>query len=438
MGRDSLQSQVIETLYNEQSTDCVKNQKDLNEDCWLQIFEGLDYPKLLDVAQVSKNFAYYASNVFHRTFADHEFIIFYDASKLNKSTPQYPYEMNAGQIGISDFSSILQTLKHFGRFIRKFRLELRDDNSEHSQIIYKFIENYCTDSLTDLDMANLDILKYVKKPFTRVEHIRIRNYLAHLESNQPFLNETFPALREFALSFHTDNIEPLNCFFPNLEHVSVKGTFGADSIEKFLRTNSHIKEAEIRTFYPESFFLKFPSLLPNVEHLTVYEVPYGYPYNQEIRFENVTRLSAMKGFNPKAEIFFPKLQELNMTWISDAAHWSVFLKKYPDLRRFSLTYSNRSDEEFNELFEHLPNLEELFITKADYPLQYHNPTFEEESIHIETIITFVEINDKLQLLSLNGYTEDDKVILQEKLEPEWSIDYKDNRITLERNKIQYS
>lgn len=435
MGRDSTQSQVIKTLFNEQATKCVNNGKELNEDCWLQIFEGLDYPELLEVAQVNKNFAYFANNVFRRTFADHEFLIFYDASKLNKSAPQNPYEINPGLIRISDFSLILQTLKHFGPLIRKLRLELSDDNSEHLQIIYKYIEDYCTDSLTDLDMENLDILKYTKKPFTRVERFRIRSYLAQLESNQPLLNETFPALREFPLSFRSDNMEPLICYFPHLEHVSVKATFGTDSIEKFLRTNSHIKEADVRMFYPTEFFLKYPSLLPNVDHLTVYDVPYGYPYNEEIRFENVTRLSAMKGFNPKANIFFPKLQLLNMTWISDVTHWSVFLKKHPHLRQINLTYSDRSDEEFNGLLEHSQNLEELFITKVDYPLQYRHPAIEKESIHIETFIAFVENNDKLQLLSLNGYTEDEKKILQKKLELEWTIGYKDNRIVMQRNKI---
>lgn len=457
MAPNSAQAQLIKTI-NEQNTECViKNGKELNGDCFIQIFEELDYPTLLDMTKVSKDFAYYARMAFRRAFIDYEIEISYDEptdhaeysktvsnvmdelDKYTDAAPEYPYTINADRIAIHDFNLILQTLRNFGPFIRKLKIELSDTDSDRSRIIYKFIEKYCMDSLIELDMLNVEILKYMKKPSSTVRHIHYRNVELPMQPNQHRLNETFPALRALTLLLQTDYVDPIDCYFPHLEHISIKRLFNMDFIGKFLRSHSHIHSADVCVDYPRNLFHELPSLLPNVNHLTVAYVPFvSSVVDPEICFENVTKLTAMKGFNPTVKIFFPKLQELHMTYWFYVEQWSVFFKKHPHLRRFHLTFSNLNDEEINGILEHLPNLEEVTITKMDNSMES-----EKKSIRMETFIAFIKNNNKLRLLRLNGYTEDDRKIFQTKgfddmrifqkdLESEWSFVYRDNGIVLQK------
>lgn len=417
------QNELIES-FNIKGVECArKNGTQLNGDCLIQIFEELDFPTLLIMTTMSKDFAYYASVAFRRSFIDHEFEISYHESN-DSNASVYPYLIYEKRITIYAFDLILQTLRYFGRFIQKLQIEFSNVDASRSRHIAKFIQKYCMDSLIEMDIVNVNVFKYMEKPFSNVKHI---HFWSSSAPNIPRMNETFTALRSLTLTLNSDEIEPVDCLFPHLQHLTIKKLFDMDFIERFLRTNSHIQSATILPNYPKILFNKICSLLPNVNHLTVAYVPFVSPSDPEIRFENVTKLTALKEFNPSVNIRLPNLQELHMTYYFYAEQWTIFLKRHMHLKRLHLKYSNMSDDEFNGILVNLPlNLEEFSITSGGIT------DSKEKSIEIRTIVKFIRKCDSLQKFRFDNCAEDDQERIRKEFHADWIVVKKTNRISLQR------
>lgn len=416
------QNEFIES-FNIKGVECArKNGTQLNGDCLIQVFEELDFPTLLIMTKMSKSFAYYASMAFRHSFIDHEFGISYHGSN-DSNASVYPYLIYGKRITIYAFDLILQTLRYFGRFIQKIQIEFSNVDASRSRLIAEFIQKHCIDSLIEVDIVNVNVFKYMQKPFSNVKHIYFWSSSA---PNIPRMNEIFPVLRNLTLTLDSDEIESIDCFFPHLQHLTIKKLFDMDFIERFLRTNSHIQSATILPNYPKILFNKICSLLPNVNHLTVAFVPFVSPSDPEIRFENVTKMTALKEFNPSVNIRLPNLQELHMTHYFYAEQWTIFLKRHMHLKRFSMKFSNMSDDELNGILVNLPNLEEFAITSDGIT------DSKEKSIEIRTIIEFIRKCDSLQKFQFDNCAEDDQERIRKEFHADWIFVKKSNRISMQK------
>lgn len=421
------EKELIESI-NVNGVECViKNRTQLNGDCLIQIFEELDFQTLLTMTKVSKNVAYYASMAFRHSFIDHKFEISYRES-FSSYAIAYPYTIFGNRITINGFDLILQTLRYFGRFIRKLQIEFDNVDAYRSRIISKFIRKYCVESVIEMDVIDVNVFKYIEKPFLNVKHIHFRSSSA---PNIPRMNETFPALRNLELSLNSDQIVQIDCYFSHLEHLTIKKLLSTDMdfIERFLRINSHIKSVTILSNYPQTLFNKICSLLPNADLLTVGYVPFVSPSDPEIRFENVTKFTALQEFNPSVNIRLPNLQELHMTYYFYVEQWAIFLKRHMHLKRFYLTYSNMDDHEFNGILINLPNLEEFSIIKTEI---IGIPEANKKSIEIQTIIESIKKHDKLQKFQFHNCADDDKERMRKEFDADWIIVEKINRISMQK------
>lgn len=425
----------------------------LNEDCLLLILEELDFESLVNIAQTSKAISLQAANVFKRRFSHQKFAIVNHASSdlpkyiesvrnfiverldplmvadQGEDDDDYGVELhdliyNADLIKIDKFNAIVNTLRHFGRFIQRLSLDLTNADTKHSQLISRFVSKYCSESLVEIEflVSSGNAVEYMEKRFENVEHVMFRHHLPLIEERALAMNESFPALRTLSLTLWNKNGGSyLKCHFPHLRHLNVG--YGALDNNTFLydllEANPQIRHITMST-KSSKFLEDVKLLLPQLEHLTFEDFP---SHDDEIRFENVTKL-AIKGSrcSPNNKLF-PELKDLDFTFHPNTYfhEWLSFFTVHDNLSKLSIEYSNINDMMFERLMAKLQNLEKVVVNRM-----------EGKFIGIDAIVRFIENHKVLTEFRLNACKVSAFPILRERFKAEWNSDIHGSEIIFKR------
>lgn len=416
---------------------------DLNMDCMLIILDQLDFMDILNLAQVDNYFSMIAQTAFRRKFANNTIvlynfvsedqnnengIIFNALSRLGIVEKEKVYHATLhydGNLQITDFEACLKTLEYFGKSIQKLKLYSDNTDTKQSVIISKFIYKYCSDTLIEF---GLDIIKggapfFFPKPFKKLEHITIGNYLPRIGRKTPPMNHTFPAIRKLTLNFHNKGSSYLNSYFPHLKHLNIEFVRSLDDIFYMLSLNPHIQSISYHQKSPQSL-KKISEILPDLKTLTLWSF---HPNYDEIYFANLTKFSMKENsyeFGSPKNLHFPKLQEASIFINAFTEDWINFFKEHNQLKRIVLNYCNLNVAQFEHLTPFFQNAVDISINRRA-----------EDLITTNTIITFVQNHRRLMKISLDLFTKNDETFLQERLGNNWELKRLLQKILLTR-KVQ--
>lgn len=204
---------------------------DINTDCLEKIFNYLELDDLLNVADTCTHFKGAADIVASRIFAKKWIII--DKIRISRARL---INIRNGYIELIDLKSILGTLRLFGHLIKKLKIKGNDLENFPEQtiefiaksvgLLSYYIGHYCTSSLTELTIEKAISFKLFKKPFLKVEKVKIN--IIHLPRSQIKRNwfvKLFPNVRQLTYKSvfgRISSFESIVDHFPKLEHLNIE------------------------------------------------------------------------------------------------------------------------------------------------------------------------------------------------------------------------
>lgn len=400
---------------------------------------------LLSSVKATKNVSQLNADYIIRKFSSKAIHIYYNpkndiASKalrfFNIMGTKASYYVHRDRIEIiDDFQLIKDTLRYLGNFIRKINVRNFNGDKKHSEEIMKLINQYCSESLIEMEIlfndSNFNSLKYATKPFESVEHISIGGYIPKTDNISSIglnneMNQIFPALRNISLAISSPDNEYINCHFPHLKYAHVF-VHDINFVNEFLRLNPQIKSLELGKASPETL-RKLNEMFPTLERLTLESsgMIKDEEEEEEITFNNVTAFTMnYSDKNSGKHLHFPSLQQFDIDLNHENSDdWVKFMTNHRQISRFHLKYSYYiADNEFQALTAELPNLMEMSVSHTKRV---------GDSIGADVIIKFMESHEKLLKFNINACKEEDKPILQEKLADKWTILSRGNRLFFER------
>lgn len=396
---------------------------------------------LLSLVRATKNVSQLNEDYIVRIFSSKAIHIYYNpendiASKalrfFNIMQTKASYYVHRDRIEIiDDFQLIKDTLKYLGNFIRKINVRNFNGDEKHSEEIMKLINQYCSESLIEMEIlfndSTFNSLKYATKPFKTVEHISIGGYIPKTIDFSPSIswNQTFPALRNISLAISSPDNEYINCHFSHLRHAHVF-VHDVNFVNEFLRLNPQIKSLELGKASPDTL-RKLNEMFPKLERLTLESSgTIKDEDEEEITFNNVTAFTMNYSYeNSGKHLHFPSLQQFDIDLNHERSDdWIEFMKNHRQISRFHLKYEYYiADNEFEALTAELPNLMEMSVSHTKRV---------GDSIGADVIIKFMESHEQLLKFNINACKEEDKPILREKLAAKWTIISRGNRLFFER------
>lgn len=429
----------------------MTNQTHLNVDCLLDVIEQADFETLLTIAQTNQFYSNICAQSFKRRFAELEIIIENDSflelsqyvyngvEMLKRIKKRIPFvkpsnkpqiEITNDHIRIESMQIALKTLRTFGHVIRKIQLKLTNADTIESIAIIRYVEKYCSNSLTELTMRITlgNVLKHLSKPFKKVEHV-VYLYRITSAKGQPIpINQLFPSVRKLTFSIldaNDDNF--LTVHFPHLEHVHIKEVPYVDGADSQFADGLLAKNPQIRSVSLDLYvggLLQKISKMPQLEHFTF---KWSESIPTEVRFENVKKFTADdQMYADPRNLLFPKLQEFEINFFRCNYNiWLAFLRDHLNLKGLHFHVNDITDSQFIHFTSMLHHLEEMYI----YRLSGRE---RESSIRVDLVIKFIENHDKLMKLHLETCDEMDGNILRSKFSGEWTISECGDGLSFER------
>lgn len=352
--------------------------------------------------------------------------------KTNHDT--LPESGKCGKIEIFNFQVALETLRLFGGLMTKLQLNFSNADSNEAKTISKYVNEYCAKSVIEikLDIKHGNTLKYWTIPFENVERLSFGVKPLSNRPNMPQLNEIFPKLQTISLYLGTKMRSYFRCHFRYLEELIIneKGSNANDSyIENLLKENPQIRNVSVYKGRP-TLLRKLNVELPLLDSLTIKSFK---DFSDDVHFKRLTKLQLKESLEVPTHLHAPYLRELEMAFSSEHLNgWRQFLKTHNNLTRFHLNYYFIYHDEFTQLTDYLPNLQEMTVSRYQNAYSGMNWTFPA----VDTIVKFLDSHKQLQKFDIDLCTDTDKQILQQKLQQRWYIIEHSDGISFRLNETQ--
>lgn len=392
------------------------------------------------MAHLNHRFARLASYLYKRD----------SATKIVRYLPTYPaktyLEFNTSVHIYSRqiFSLILQS---FGHLIENMKVTYNEMGT--SEQTNRILSKYCSKSLVSLELGELcsSDAKTFRTPFERVEKLTIGKVLSSKSmwtTGLDFrffrktlkLNEVFPQLKK--LSFTLTEVPHSNMFavqFPKLEHIEIGYLHpmfvdysrqylakAAAFIENIFKMNQQITNLTIFDINTLQCLKIAVDNLPKLEFLKVElleESEKYFYFGDKINFDNVKQLEIK--FARKNNMFkFLTFKRLNeATLVCNVGNCVEFPWKSPNLRKLHVKGFSFGNGNIMRLTAKVPNLEELRIAN-------------DPRIDADSLITYIESNEKLRKIIFVHNNDDIYHSLSELLPQEWKISRENSILRLEK------
>lgn len=264
------------------------------------------------------------------------------------------------------FNETLDVVQYFGHFITRLKIDYRLLDTNQSQELNMYLNDYCAESLVDIELVHCDDDKIVhlRGPFKKVEYGRF--LFGNLRTNASRFDEIFPSIRHLDLSemYYTH----AGCFeynFSHLENLTLEFWYGfyphtMSSLEKRLQLNPQLKHVTINRCTWDMLEM-LGTHIPKLETLILEQFYDESIYQgKDIHFESMKVLK----FKPRSKfrkeigripIVFGNLEEIEFH--NSASEWIEIMQWNKQLR--IVTTGPLRDMQFFQLLDAVPNLEEF-------------------------------------------------------------------------------
>lgn len=382
-------------------------------------------PDLLQAAVNSSSCYTEARNAFILTYRKANFYI--EGPLVGKNSSGI-YEFAKQTVRISKFQAIEDTLRIFGDLVHFLDISFSQINETSKKSIIEFINDNCTESLTQLHLKNCDglTLNEFEKPFYKVKRT------SFLSSSNPSnvkskilikLDQVFPELRSLNLKIvNVDDWSLIGNEFPNLRNLYIDLPEPTDEIYPDLgslfKKSQKINSLQIN-YISLGMLKEANNFLLDLRKLDILVDIFDDSYDgDQIHFSNVTHLHLYSAHNnPQvpAKIVFTQLHELYLNIKeSFTDEWIKFFENQQKKTIYvcQLNFGDLNNKQLITIAEKQPNIQWATINPG-------NAT----NLTVDAIVTFIEKSKKLSLLefSRDSVNVAERAILQDKLSRYWTI-----------------
>lgn len=428
----------------------------MDEDCLFVIFENLHFLDLLNVAEISDESSRAAAFVFRHKYSSYQLVIrdklkiLNSHDEISKATgvnvdrnailewnkyigKDQKDPLKPDQMELVNSKQVLNTFQYFGRFIRRLKYDVTS-RFQHLQVrlFSRLINEYSTESLTDIECSSSQVWQQIEKPLINVENATFA-YFYRISDSKSGFTELLPSVRHLKLdriAFDNDSISYFEHHMPHLEHLSIKQY--QFEYERNPLTDVIVKNPQIRSFSMlegnNNFLRQVNAILPRLEVLEC--KLQSYSISRSIRFANVTTLIMLDRdeITPR-NLYFPSLQILRVTRLPKWMRGYIdFINQHRHLRQLYLGADQMHDTQFQQLTENLNDLVELTIG-FDKPLKAH----ESQELQTNIVADFLRDHDQMLRFNVINSAHNWNLELKNRLINEWNTKIDDNSISCERN-----
>lgn len=391
----------------------------------------LDVNDLINIAKISSEFTYIASNIYHRKYADYEIRI----ERIEYEWHEEPYsiEESPKYIIVRDFQLASDMLKYFGNRFRN--LFIRNDSSRNYTLgsdwatINQFVNEYASESVVHLKLNEIskELWSLFTIPFTNVEALYIN---IKTDTDGMKLNQLCPNMKEFHIDLiNAANYDSINCELPHLQHldisISMRNPWNKkDQILGLIRNNPQIRSI-VAVHTPPTFIRRVSEYLPNLKYLTL---QFHDDQNGLIHFDSVRHCVLYTNtIDTLKNLSFLHLESLQMQYSPEELDkFTEFFLRHKSLKRLTVLPKQNTQFQLNLLTVDLVNLVEMTV-------EFHS------DINIDNVTKFIENHPKLIKFQFkpNIMESSDWEVFCKKFEQDWhivSIEQR-NAFSFERKKM---
>lgn len=309
----------------------------LNNDCQISILENSDLQSLISLSESSQYLKIQIWSVINRRFG-RKWINFSIPYFSNKRDLQI-YETD-DEIKIRDIDTMIKVLRYFGPSIRKLELETSYSPASRAYLVYKYINIYCSDRLTQFNMKNSMEAAFdeFKKPFKNIESISLHGQFDSLNSYELRFSEIFPSIRYLSLRMvHiTDPNWVTKNIFPNMEHLHIYASdHDPNKYFKLIKNNPQIRSLKLENVSRKELMFVAQEL-PKLERLEIDIRTETEPENSTVSFGHLkvlkVRNCSKQLLDMVSSFLADKLEELEIDKLP-----MDFMKSCQRLKKLNIT-----------------------------------------------------------------------------------------------------
>lgn len=304
------------------------------------IFDYLNFDELVIVASSNANFrALITDHYMLSVFRIHEKVIRYSLNEYEK--------VNSDTVIIKKNETILPFLRNFGHLVTSIQILGEWFDAGHAEEIIYYIEQYCSATLTELELHRIGTRLTVTTNATFPRVIRLK--LMHPKDlSDMAVNRIYPALEDFTIETNMPILLSTAQFYSNLKCLNLLEYLYDDDdsgVREFLRLNPQINELRLRRSPTFNLLTYINEISTNLESLSIgYRRQQSQPVDGEtVHFQNIKHFSMqiMDRFAQSHElpITFEHLETLEIS--ADGYHIPLNLvQQNAELKSISLIAGN--------------------------------------------------------------------------------------------------
>lgn len=397
----------------------------LDEKILVKIFQWLDFPDLLHVANATKKLRNAAGQIYNQKYAQ-------KVVKFNVATIGSNIEQTPTTFEINDARTCLLMFRGFGDSIEKLHLNFNGLGKRRIQAISQALNDYCAKSLNKLDVYILPANAITEK-FPKLTNLRVNGGVLSAKMTQ--FNEMFPSLSVLDLSnIQVENRKSIERTFPKLVHLKVhiemqKGMdFMKSNVKTAIQMNPQLRSLCLGSGCDSKLLPFINRMLPLLSRLEIQE-PRNKLFDSDIepvQFERVRQFT------------------LDIPQCKDS--YSNIPFEFDRLEKFHLNVSKPNRDKWINFIEKQKRLIELHLLNFDWfyvvsKVQLAKIATLPKLIrlvldwHVNDPAAFVQLINNcstLQMVRLTTRTQDERAAICSKLNTGWYMHIDGNILTLQR------
>lgn len=328
------------------------------------VFDKLNISDLISAADIGHRYRHLVIRHYAiPKFKMHESVIRFVGNMLAKDD----ILISNNSVEILSFSTAQKVLRIFGNLISNLKLNHGRYNPTQARTITKYINDYCSESLAEIEFKNFKdtLMEQLHKPFVKVQNIQL---IAGILPNEPFdLNIAFTAMHRLEFKWVTvTESKYLERHYPHLEHLQMNGH---KTIVGIIAFNPQIESLSVLGDYDFDFLRFISSNARKLSALALNGLPTDFT---ETTFRRIFTISTVKKFTLNLSKFLDhspeyspfdlqQVEEFKLSITHPFPRWVDLIVQYQNIRKFKVEPGILDNDQWNKILTGLPNLKEVFL-----------------------------------------------------------------------------